>query len=273
MLTVLLLELAFLTGAQAQGTTYTTSFPLTENPISEAAHWIDGAVHVRTTAGLAFGTQSGTDYLSGDSLAALSGQWGPNQTVTATVHTVNQQGGGSNIYEEVEIRLRSTISAQLNTGYEITFRCNQDGSQYAQIVRIDQSSFAYVAQATGPGLSNGDVIKATIVGNVITGYINGSQVVQGTDNTYTGGSPGIGFYLQGGSGALDSDFGFTSLTASDAPVPGVPTNLRILPIAGVAAPARGFIPRGRSAALWNPALPFVLRHDVGPERTSPPRTS
>jgi hypothetical protein len=78
--------------------------------------------------------------------------------------------------------------------------------------------FTYLNSATGPqnGVSNGDMVRATIVGQVITAYINGVQVLQATDDTYSGGSPGIGFYLEGASG-INSNFGFTSFMATDAP--------------------------------------------------------
>jgi len=88
---------------------YSTTFPLTENPISESSQWTTGKAvgldwsDVRTTPGLAFGTQNGsTNY--NDSLAVLKGTWAANQSATATVHTLNQQSG--NTFEEVEILLR-----------------------------------------------------------------------------------------------------------------------------------------------------------------------
>jgi hypothetical protein len=76
--------------------TYTTSFPLTENPISESAHWINGGTtgidwgNVQTTPGLAHGAvvSGGPPY--NDSTAVLSGTWGSEQTAEATVHTVNR---------------------------------------------------------------------------------------------------------------------------------------------------------------------------------------
>ncbi|PYX51406.1 MAG: hypothetical protein DMG76_32320, partial [Acidobacteria bacterium] len=56
------------------------------------------------------------------------------------------------------------------------------------------------------------------------------RVVQVTDTTYTNGSPGIGFYIQGGTASQQSDFGFTRFTASDGGAgdlipPSVPANL------------------------------------------------
>ena len=49
--------------------------------------------------------------------------------------------------------------------------------------------------------------------DVITAYINGVQVLKATDNTYTAGSPGIGFYIEGAT-AVNGDFGFTTFTAT-----------------------------------------------------------
>ena len=47
----------------------------------------------------------------------------------------------------------------------------------------------------GVRVKTGDVVKATIVGNVITAYLNGIAVGTATDSTYTTGNPGMGFNL------------------------------------------------------------------------------
>jgi hypothetical protein len=222
------------TRKQASARTYTTKFPLTENPISEGGNWINGKVQgldwadVQTTPGLTFGTQSGKIEYN-DATALLAGSWGPDQTAEATVHTVNQN---DSIFEEVELRLRSSISAHRATGYEIMFRCSKTSSAYAAIARWNGAlgKFTGLKSGTGSryGVANGDKVKATVVGNVITAYINGEQVLQAIDNTYTSGSPGIGFdlWLNGNQGGQLSDYGFTTFTASDAPdAPPAPTNL------------------------------------------------
>ncbi len=200
---------------------YTTNFPLAENPISENGKWINGKVtgldwaNVGAVAGLAFGTE--TDKVKyDDSTAILAGAWSPNQMAQAQVHTVNQN---SAIYEEVELRLHTSISAHSITGYEVNFRCVANGSQYVQIVRWEGpfGKFTYLANVKGPGLRNGDTVKATMIGSNITAYINGAQIVQATDNKFTTGSPGMGFYIEGGSSYMQGDFGFTSFSASDCP--------------------------------------------------------
>jgi len=207
--------------------TYTTNFPLTEDPISEGGKWASGRkdgldwANVRTTSGFAFGTEPGgrrpapQEY--DDSTALLTGSWGPNQTAQATVHARNPD---VKINEEVELRLRSNLSPHRATGYEILFRAYQGADAYCEIVRWNGplGDFTYIGRAKGPrcNVANGSVVKATAAGNVITAYINGVQVVQARDDTYTTGNPGIGFFLYGSTGANpNGDFGFTSFTASD----------------------------------------------------------
>jgi hypothetical protein len=204
--------------------TYSTTFSLTEGRVSEGGNWINGKAvgidwsDIRTTVGLAFGAESGNNGYD-DSTALLTGTWGPDQSAEATVHSVNQN---DNVFEEVELRLRSSLSAHSATGYEINFRCSKTANAYAQIVRWNGplGSFNYVATAQGSkyGVTNGDVVKAAIVGSTITVYINGVQVLQATDKRFTSGSPGMGFFLQGATGinsGINSDYGFSRFSAAD----------------------------------------------------------
>ncbi len=204
---------------------YSTSFSRAENPISEDGQWANGQkdglnwANVQTTPGFAFGTQAGGNrsvpVKYDDSTALLTGTWGPNQTAQATVHTMNQNG---KIYEEVELRLRSALSPHNATGYEIYFKCSKDPKAYCSIVRWNGAlgSFTYLNMIYGSkyGVADGDVIKATMTGNVITAYKNGVQMLQATDNTFTSGNPGIGFYIEEATG-VNGDFGLTSFSATD----------------------------------------------------------
>jgi hypothetical protein len=200
---------------------YTTNFPLTENPISENRKWINGKdvgidwANVRTTPGRAYGTEMDKVKYD-DSTAILAGTWGPDQVVQAQVHTVNQD---SSMFEEVELRVRTSISQHRITGYEINFRCVADGAQYVQIVRWNGpfGNFTYLANVKGPGLHNSDTVKASITGDILTVYINGAQVIQAADNKFSAGSPGMGYYIEGGSASQQGDYGFTSFSASDIP--------------------------------------------------------
>ena len=204
---------AFAVDSAASGTTYTTNFPLTENPISEGGRWINGGTtgldwtDVVTTTGFAYGTEVNGNY--SDATAILTGTWPANQYAQATVYW---NPNGNEPVPEVELRLRSAISAHVNRGYEITV-----GGGYLIIVRWNGpfQSFNYLLNASGSQYTpkTGDVIRATIVGNTITAYKNGVQMGQATDGTWTDGAPGMGFNSGAKGGTYDNTYGFTSFTA------------------------------------------------------------
>jgi hypothetical protein len=69
------------------------------------------------------------------------------------------------------------------------------------------------------GVTNGDTVMATIVGNVITAYKNGVLQGQATDSTYSNGSPGMGFNLENapsGCSGTNPTYGFSSFSAVDS---------------------------------------------------------
>jgi hypothetical protein len=211
---------------------YSTSFPLTENPISEGNSWSNGLAigldwkNVRTTPGFAFGTETGTTEYD-DSIASLAGAWGSNQTVQATVRVVASDSAS---FEEVELHLHRSIAAHNATGYEINFSV-KPGNRYVQIVRWNgaYNNWTELKGTSAYYAKDGDVVKATIVGTTITVYINGTSVLSVSDSTYSNGSPGMGFYLQNGTSANSSNFGFSSFSATDGiskPTP--PSNLRVI---------------------------------------------
>jgi hypothetical protein len=210
--------------------TYTTNFTLTENPISEGGKWINGTAvgldwsNVQTTPGFAFDV-SGAGY--NDGTALLGGDWGPDQTAQATVRCKNPS---SSIYQEVELRLRSSLSAHVATGYEINARCLRgNAASYLYIARWNGAlgDFTTLTGGTGAryGVTDGDVLKATMIGNVITVYVNDAQMLTATDSVYATGSPGIGFDLT--NSVAYSDSGFTNFMATDGPV--APTGLSAAP--------------------------------------------
>jgi hypothetical protein len=204
--------------------TYATSFPLTENPISEQGNWIVSGgdfASVRTISGLAFGTQTGTRTAPGkydDSTALLTGSWGTDQFVQIVVHYDGAPTDSD--YDEVEIRLRSAISEKSNTGYEINCRVGRPGMEgYIQVGKIngpigDFSGSFDERYGIDYACHDGDVLTATIVGTTLTAYINARQVLQANDSTYSAGAPGIGFYHEK-TQAQNSDFGISRVIASD----------------------------------------------------------
>lgn len=218
-----LADTAAVTVAPAGAHTYTTTFPLTENPISENGHWINGGTvgldwtNVSTTPGLAIGHQVGASFT--DATALLTGRWGPDQAAAAAVRAVSQN---DDCYQEVELRLRSAMAPHRNRGYEISFKSSQSPQAYLIVVRWNGAlgDFTYLFHQQGAqfGLKDGDVVRATMVGNVIRAYKNGLQMAQVTDDTYTEGSPGLGFNLLSrppGCAGTNGDYGYSSYTATD----------------------------------------------------------
>jgi hypothetical protein len=122
--------------------------------------------------------------------------------------------GNPSNYPEVELRLRSSLSAHVCNGYEITF--SLPPNSYMLIVRWNGplANYTILSQPGGSQyqVNTGDVVKATIVGNLISAYKNGQLMGTATDSTYTSGQPGMGFNEQ-----QNGDYGYSSFTASDLP--------------------------------------------------------
>jgi hypothetical protein len=203
---------------------YSTNFPLTENPISEGGNWVVGSMaggnlwgNVQTTPGLAFGVSEPTTY--GDPTAILTGSWGPTQTVQAVVSTTNPTG---TCCKEVELRLRVTISTYSITGYE-AYCSVMPNNAYCHIAKWNGPNGSYENLADYSGYAaNGDVLLATASGTnptTIKMYKNGTLIMQASDTNsggigpWTSGNPGIGFYDNQDNNW--STFGFSSFSASD----------------------------------------------------------
>ena len=204
--------------------TYTTTFAAVESPISEGGRWINGRTNgldwsdVWSTGGKGIGRQTGADY--SDATALLTGTWSASQQATATVFTSGTVSEAC--YPEVELRLRSAISAHANRGYEISFKVSQSGTAYLIIVRWNGpfGDFTYLLKSNGAqyGVKNGDVISAKMVGNVITAYKNGVVMGSASDNTYADGAPGMGFNLANapaGCPGSNDKYGYTQFSATD----------------------------------------------------------
>ena len=214
---------------------YRTSFPANENPISEGGIWLNGRrdgidwADVITSNGEVYGAvtrmaiaerrveQGNLDSTAvegappegdyDDPTAVLAGVWGPNQYARAEVFSRNPT---DEYFQEVEIRLRSTMEPRSCTGYEVFFRCLKTEDGYAEIVRWNGKigDFTSLAKLTGPqyGVEDGDVIEASITGHVIKGYINGVEMISATDDAFGRGGPGVGFNFFVGDTNVDHGF-------------------------------------------------------------------
>lgn len=201
---------------------YLTVFPKAESPISENGSWITGGsvgldwADVQTRVGIAFGGRTSLQYA--DPTAVLAGIWASDQQVEGVV-TVGQNA--SSCCREVELRLRTVITAHAITGYEVLCSIVAE-FPYIQIVRWNGplGDFSYLGE-TKEGCRKGDVLKAVINDTRIVVYKNGNQVLEAVDDHFRNGNPGMGFYdtTQGIWTKLglqtDQDFGFARFSAAD----------------------------------------------------------
>jgi len=214
---------------------YRTEFRGNETPISEGGIWMNGRkdgvdwCDILMRDGLAYGEVSRNqlaerraeqaalgagiegapvgDY--DDPTAVLTGKWGPNQYGRARVFTKNQT---DKYFQEVQIRLRHNMSPKSCSGYEVFWRCLDSEAGYAEIVRWNGpvGGWKSLAKLVGKqyGIKDGDLIEASIVGNVITGYLNGVKSISVVDDNIKSGAPGIGFNF--GVGQTNADHGMRS---------------------------------------------------------------
>lgn len=216
---------------------YRTCFERDEVPLSEDGAWVNGKrdgvewadVWVRNR--IAYGAptrmavaerrvEQGNLPIEGDAgdapegdyddpTAVLKGDWGRNQFAKATVFSRNPT---DKYFQEVELRLRSSMSERHCTGYEVFFRCLKTNAGYAEIARWNGGvgDFTSLKKLSGAeyGVQDGDIIEASVVGSRIAGFINGREVISVTDAMFTSGSPGIGFNF--GVGDTNVDHGLTA---------------------------------------------------------------
>ena len=214
----------FLMAGNLCAMSYSTRFRSAENPISEGDRWYNGRVqgvdwcNVQTSAGYAWGVgPCSTAYA--DPTAILKGNWRADQAVQATARI---KATNASYYQEIELRLRTTVKTRSITGYEINFGVSH---AYLQIVRWNGplADFTYLGssckypsvcgQVTGFTIQNGDVARAVISGSTISVYVNGALRATATDSTYTTGNPGIGYNF--GCDGTYADFAWAQFSASD----------------------------------------------------------
>ena len=223
---------------------YRTSFERDENPITEGGKWLNGkkdgidwadvitkggeaygsvtrmAVTEKRSeqatlgAGLAEGSLPEGDY--DDPTAVLTGDWGRNQHVKARVFSRKPT---NEYFQEVEIRLRSTIKPHWCSGYEVFWRCLKTDEGYAEIVRWNGKvgDFTSLKKLIGAefGVQDGDEVEASIVGNHIRGVVNGREVISATDDVFPSGAPGIGFNFFVGNTNVDHGFTYFEVETDD----------------------------------------------------------
>lgn len=178
---------------------FTTTFPVTENPISESGAWVHNATswqRIQTTGGNAIAAAYTENY--DDAYAYLANWAGNDYEIIATIYFPSGNPG------ETELLVRLTDTASTVTCYECLY--NAVGSW--QIVRWNgaMTDFTVVAGGSCPTGSNGNQIRATVVGTALNFYWRANSGASwtsigsyGSVNLATG-KPGVGLYVHASSG-------------------------------------------------------------------------
>ena len=196
---------------------YGTGFPLNQSPILENGIWVSPpgntfSTQVNTSGGIAFGTQTGTSGFD-DSIALVTPDFGPNQTVTIKIHKAPVLSGTG--FREVECILRASATEW----YE--FNLAFDG-QYQDIVYINNGAFTFLNPTPGSGGPAGQVVDglnftASVQGTTLSTYLNGVPWQSVTDTRLSSGKVGMGFYIEdsGSGGIVNDEYCADSFFATD----------------------------------------------------------
>jgi hypothetical protein len=205
--------------------TYSTTFPATENPISEGGMWVKNLsndwAEMRTTGGNAVGTQ--VDNTFDDSYSILQGDWGVNYELDAVIF---RSGSISAANHEVELNVRFKDTATTVRGYEVLL--NKDGAiqcfRWVDGLVGDSGRFTEITAESGTAavgaVADGALFKVRIVGNLITVFYQGSQQCTFNISSIGGtkhddGKPAIAAFCRPSlEGSNPDHYGFKSLTVN-----------------------------------------------------------
>jgi len=201
---------------------YATTFPDTENPLSEGGRWINGLAvglewqDMQTGSGNCYASAINPDGFR-DNAAHLIG-YAPDHYIEGVVHKAG--GYAPTDVHELEFLLRAICTANSFKAYEVLM----DTAGNFQYVRwngpYNDFTFSVFTDGSGAGpgtIAHDDVIRAMMVGDWLTLFKNGSQVYTARDVTagkLTTGNPGIGSYMRGNGNVLSS-FGWQSIVAGN----------------------------------------------------------
>ena len=192
-------------GAGGRGShSYSTTFPIDEDPISENGAWSAIAspwLRVRSVGGIAKAAAYVTGY--NDNYAILA-DFGPDVEITATVYVA-----GGPPFGEILLLARMAHTATTLRGYEFLY----DGDGNIQLVRWNGGFGDFTpigGEGSSPGpLADNDQIRMRVVGDTITAFhrrppADWVQIGQIADATFADGQPGLGFFVRDEGQTIDA---------------------------------------------------------------------
>jgi len=202
---------------------YSTTFPTTENPLSEGGIWVEGGTTGLlwtnwnvTGASVVTGTQGGSGGFD-DSLAHLATWTSKNQHVKGVIFLNGGRPAGN---FEIEILLRFAITANDARGYEILVSVENDYAPQLSRWSGAFNTFTTVPADIPPDVTtvttpaDGNTFEAYIFGSHIIAAWNGTLIARWTDTTYSTGKPGLGTYVGQASSTGFTGFKNAQLTGT-----------------------------------------------------------
>jgi hypothetical protein len=116
------------------------------------------------------------------------------------------------------------VSADGGSLYNMIY-FNNGGSYELRLYWKNAGSYNLLATFTlGAALSPGDLIRIVVIGPVLTGYVNGIQLVTASESTLNGGAPGFAFFnstqgIDNWLGGYSADGGPAVLNAASISAP------------------------------------------------------
>lgn len=187
---------------------YTTTFPLTENPISESGTWIHQSVGnktIQTTGGNAVlvaatdNTDDGYAYISTATF---------NKTNYRIDATIFKSSTGA---REIALSLRMGDASDRVFGYECLINVDNNSVQIMRWNNVagPPINFTDIGTSYVPtAVNDGDVIRATAIGSSLAFYHQPggaggfNQIAVATDSTFQTGQPGFSAFMATGFGTL-----------------------------------------------------------------------
>lgn len=199
---------------------FSTTFPVVENPLSQGGKWIKGLSdgldwqNGQVTATGAFAAAATVNSFD-DGTALLNPAvftFPSNQYVEGTVYRDPTFTTAVVAGFELELRIRSTLTAHSCTGYELYCSLNNG----LTLVRWNgaRGDFSPILDGGTYVATTGDVLRIEAVGSTLTIYVNGVSKGSISDGTYLTGTPGMGWGpYPGVSGADLLRMGWSSFRA------------------------------------------------------------
>jgi hypothetical protein len=200
---------------------YSTSFAVDENPMSENGIWVQGGTvgldwqNVKTLGGKACASNTSSGF--NDCGAHLDPAFAQIPNDQQAVGTIFKAGGyTATDSHECELLIHWLTTAHNARGFENTMPFSGAAQQVRWNGAVNDFTVLSPTGSGGGPFNNGSVIKAKMVGNVLTLYQDATQILTVTDATFPSGNPGVGAFVRPATGQVKENYCWNDFSAGVA---------------------------------------------------------